>query len=309
MTLDEFRKLFSRAPDKFPSGLERRYPRVLNQIVLKWDCPKDMVEYLNDLVVDQRGTRQGFPAEILQEILFVSSLFESWRADRKRKAPAEVLAALGASHLDEIEKRQQPLTPGLSAKIQGWKMGFVKDDAAALADLGDMGNQRDRDGMTLLMHAASLGAEKCLISLLKSGANPHMADAGGNRAIHWAVTMGRLRATEILLFFGADPLAKNMGGMPSLSLAAIKHDPAIASRLMDYGMDPNTPDGRGDFPLHKAASAGSVAMVKLLLSAGASKDMKNRDGKTPFQLVEGNPEILMIFRQHQADLIKNAMHK
>ena len=309
MTLDEFKSLFARAPDKFPSGLANRYPRLLQQILAKWDHPKEMSEYFNELVVDQRGTRQGFPSEVLQEILFVSSLFERWSAERKRKAPADVLAALGAGKIDDIEKRQLPLTPELNAQLQGWKMKMIKDDAAALANVGEFVNQKDRDSMTLIMHAASLGAEKCLIHLLKSGSNPHVADAGGNRAIHWAVTMGRLRATEILLFFGANPEDKNTGGMPALSLAAIKHDPAIASRLIDYAVDPNTPDGKGDFPLHKAAMTGSVEMIKFLLSVGASKDLKNRDGKTPAQLVGHNDEALKVFQKHQADLIRNAMQK
>jgi hypothetical protein len=309
MNLEEFRSLFARAPDKFPSGLAERYPRLLQQILSKWDAPTEMVSYLNELVVDQRGNRQGFPSEILQEILFISTLFERWRSERKRKAPADVLASLGVGKLDLIDKQQKPLTPELLAQLQGWKVKMFKDDPAALANVGELVNQRDRDGMTLLMHAAAAGAEKCLLQLLKIGANPHVTDPGGNRSIHWAVTMSRLRATEILLFFGAEPNAKNAGGVPALSLAAIKHDPAIASRLIDYGVDPNTPDGKGDFPLHKAVVSGSPEMVKFLLNSGASKDMKNREGKTPHELALSNEGLAAIFHKHQSDLIRNAMQK
>lgn len=311
MDIDEFRQLFNKAPDKFPTGLESRYPRLLAQILAKWDYPREFEAYVNELVVDQRGTRQGFPQEILREILFVAALFEKWRAERKRKASPSALMALSPTLVDGLDKAQKTLTPELIRSLTQMKIKMQRDDTSGLADVVPVINQRDKDGMTLLMHAASFGAEKCLLMLLQAGANPHMADPGGNRSLHWAVTMNRLRAAEILMYFGADPNARNAMGIVPMSLAAIKPDPALASRLNDYGADLNQPDGRGDFPLHKAVMAGAADSVRFLLAGGASKEMKNREGKTPLELNHSQhaAAVTQAFQDHQNDLMRGSMYK
>lgn len=307
MNLDNFRQLFAKAPEKFPSGLEKRYPRVLQQVLARWDSPRDLEDYMRGLVVDDRGTRQGFPPEILKEILFLSGLFERWRAERKRKVDAPTLHALRPELTDEIERAQSALTPELAHELAEIKQRVCRDDLSALEGREGLFNQKDRDGMTWAMHAASAGAEKCLIHLLKKEANPHVADSAGNQALHWAVTMSKLRSSEILLFFGANPGQRNHAGATALTLAAIKLDPALVGRLLDYGADPNAPDGRGDFALHKAVAAGAEDTVRFLLANGASKEMRNRDGKTPQALAK--PDMLRVFERHHSDMIRAAMSK
>jgi ankyrin repeat protein len=48
--------------------------------------------------------------------------------------------------------------------------------------------------------------------------------------------------------------------------------------LIDYGADINTIDSDGDTPLHRAASQGSLEIVKSLLDAGADVGAKNNMG-------------------------------
>lgn len=309
MDIEEFRCMFTKAPEKFPSGLEARYPRLLQQILAKWGTPHEMEAYLKDLVVDLRGNRQGFPHDILKEILFISNLFEKWRSERKRKAPANVIALISPGFVEGLEKAQLTLNDELGSKLRAAQLKIQRDDVQGMGELGSLLNQRDKDGMTLLMHAACYGAEKCMIQLVKSGANPHMADTAGNTALHWAVTMTRLRVAEILMYFGSDPSRKNKAGVGPLALAAIKPDPILASRLVDYGADVNMPDGKGDFPIHKAASAGASETVKFLLVAGALKDMKNRAGQSPLDLNNSThaDEVLKAFNEHQAELLRSSM--
>lgn len=306
MDAASFRAMFAKAPEKFPKGLEVKYPRVLQSIVSKWDSPRELEAYLNELVVDQRGNRAGFPPEILQEILFLAALFERWREERKRRAEPAVLALISPGQVEGLERGQKPNTPDMVRALNALKMSLSKDNVEQLLDQKDFFNQRDKDGMTLLMHAACYGAEKSLIQLLKSGANPHLHDNGGNKPLHWAVTMGKLRSTEILLYFGADPMSRNNAGASALTLAALKSDSSIAARLIDYGADPNSPDGKGDFPLHKAVASGLVETTRFLLYAGASKEMRNRDGKTPLEL-GAKPEMVKVFQDHHSDMIKNSM--
>lgn len=309
MNLDEFRKMFAKAPEKFPSGLEQRYSRVLTQMLAKWETPLEMEAYLNELVVDKRGNRQGFPQDILKEILFIAQLFEKWRAERKRKASSQILANIGPGLVDSLDKSQKTVDEEMSREFRGLKLKLQRDDAVVFSGLDLLLNQRDKDGMTPLMHAACYGAEKSMIHMLKMGANPHMADPGGNRPLHWAVTMNRLRAVEILMYFGAEPNVKNNSGITPLALAAIKPDPTVASRLVDYGAEVNLPDGKGDFPLHKAVMSGSSEGVRFLLAAGALRDMRNRDGKAPLDLNVSNhaEEVLRAFHSHQSDLLKSTM--
>jgi hypothetical protein len=68
-----------------PTRLSERYPRVVNAIAAAWPGAGRMA-FLEDLLVDRRGNRAGFPAEVRGEI---EALF-GW-ADRST-------AAAGAPH-------------------------------------------------------------------------------------------------------------------------------------------------------------------------------------------------------------------
>jgi hypothetical protein len=45
-----------------------RYPRVLNRIATAWSRPAELERALNDLLLDARGNRQGFPPEVVTEL-------------------------------------------------------------------------------------------------------------------------------------------------------------------------------------------------------------------------------------------------
>ena len=50
----------------------------------------------------------------------------------------------------------------------------------------------------------------------------------------------------------------------------------------------NVPDNTGDTPLHNAAYKGYSKLCEVLLSRGASKDIKNDNGRTPEQEAKYN---------------------
>jgi hypothetical protein len=64
-----------------PCALAAEYPRVANLIALQWKdhcaCPL----YFDELLVDHRGGRQGFPAAVLGDLL---KLREHWYSARAR---------------------------------------------------------------------------------------------------------------------------------------------------------------------------------------------------------------------------------
>jgi hypothetical protein len=52
------------------SDLERLFPRIAEEFVRRWRTP--MFEpFCYKLIVDERGTRKGFPASVFDEILFL----------------------------------------------------------------------------------------------------------------------------------------------------------------------------------------------------------------------------------------------
>jgi ankyrin repeat protein len=51
-------------------------------------------------------------------------------------------------------------------------------------------------------------------------------------------------------------------------------------------MDINKLDQNGDSPPHAAASAGNIEAVTELLGRGAYKVACNKDGLTPYQMIE-----------------------
>ena len=56
--------------------------------------------------------------------------------------------------------------------------------------------------------------------------------------------------------------------------------------LLTAGAKPDVADGAGYAPLHRAAAAGDVDTVKLLLGAGANVDLPGPGGKTAIQLAD-----------------------
>ena len=52
-----------------PLALMRRFPRIANQLAAVWSDTPSVRSYLDSLLVDDRGNRQGFPPDVLREML------------------------------------------------------------------------------------------------------------------------------------------------------------------------------------------------------------------------------------------------
>jgi hypothetical protein len=78
-----------------PYQLAVRFPRIVNNLARLWQQPGELDRYLDDLLVDTRGNRQGFPLRILTELVALkehsrggaSSGIDVWanRSDGERK--------------------------------------------------------------------------------------------------------------------------------------------------------------------------------------------------------------------------------
>jgi hypothetical protein len=59
-----------------PIVLAQQFPRVLNHIIELWKRPLKCDDYLESLLIDQRGNRRGFPDDVTEELAKLKEYFE-----------------------------------------------------------------------------------------------------------------------------------------------------------------------------------------------------------------------------------------
>jgi hypothetical protein len=61
--------------DKYlPAELAKAYPRIVNRLAETWSQPAEGRKYLESLLVDERGGREGFPLPIVRELMALKEL-------------------------------------------------------------------------------------------------------------------------------------------------------------------------------------------------------------------------------------------
>jgi len=55
-------------PDVFPAALAAQYPRLVNLIAVHWNDGSTYPAFFDELLVDRRGARQGFPAAVKHDL-------------------------------------------------------------------------------------------------------------------------------------------------------------------------------------------------------------------------------------------------
>jgi hypothetical protein len=60
----------------YASELEQHYPRIAEGIVLQWGHPQ-LDQYVDRILIDERGDRQGFPETVVSELLFLQQVHDT----------------------------------------------------------------------------------------------------------------------------------------------------------------------------------------------------------------------------------------
>ena len=128
--------------------------------------------------------------------------------------------------------------------------------------------------------------------LVKHGADVNVRDWDhGATPLHTASYFLDLEKMRMLLVHGADPNAEDDLGQTPLHRVVgdlIDFDERrldVVRLLMERGADANAPDKDHETPLHIAAHFLLFEVTWTLLKHGANPNVKNRQGKIPFQLV------------------------
>lgn len=62
--------------DVQPRALLYKFPRIANLIAALWQDPNSLRRYVDDLLVDKRGSRQGFPLDVLRELFRLRAYYD-----------------------------------------------------------------------------------------------------------------------------------------------------------------------------------------------------------------------------------------
>jgi len=59
-----------------PLALLQQFPRIANMLAQSWHDPAAFREYMFDLLIDRRGSREGFPQDVRSELLRLRAYFD-----------------------------------------------------------------------------------------------------------------------------------------------------------------------------------------------------------------------------------------
>ncbi len=253
-----------------------------------------------------------------------------WAALENRGEAVRVLAAAGADVNARSAVTSYPHTPP----------GVVGD--AVEEGYSYVGQTvLPKGGWTALMYAARQGAIDAVRALTEAGADLNVADPDGTPAITFAIINGHYDVAAFLADKGADvnqpdrtgatPLYSAVDmhtlqtsfGRPELTRAVFDGALGAAKMLIAHGADPNSAlktkvlkrtynagDARlaeGATPLMRAAKANDVAMMRVLIDAGADLDRQMANGDTALHVAMNSPKTVRFLTDEGASVfLENA---
>jgi uncharacterized protein len=179
----------------------------------------------------------------------------------------DAIAAGDAGRVRELVESDASLAgcrndEGVSARL----LALYRGDVEMLEVLVDSGPELD------VLEAAGLGAEERLEELLAHDPGCVSARSGdGFTPLHLAAFFGHPGAAAILVEHGADvsDVARNTMRVQPIHSAAAASQVEIVRLLLDRGADPNAVQEGGFVALDAARHHGNDELVQLLLERGA----------------------------------------
>jgi uncharacterized protein len=206
---------------------------------------------------------------------------------------ADVNAVSTVQHWERqvtAEPREKWLPPGgLTPLLFAARQGQL-ECAKILVEHGANLNYQDPDGISPVLSAAINGHYDVGIFLLEKGANPNLADKTGRTPLYSAVDFHTMPASNRPSPKEIDNHRSSLDFVKSL----LEHGADVNAQLLkqqpyrtklDRGDD--TMLTTGTTPLLRAARAGDVEVMRLLLAKGASCKLTTRTGINPLMAAAG----------------------
>ena len=118
---------------------------------------------------------------------------------------------------------------------------------------------------------------------IESGEGVDSLDRDGRSALFYAVRDGNVAIVKELVKYGANVNLRDMGLETPLHFAARGYQQEVADFLLKSGAIADAQDVHGNTPLSRAVfdSRGRGDLIRLLISYGADKTLKNNRGVSP----------------------------
>jgi uncharacterized protein len=177
--------------------------------------------------------------------------------------------AITALLLDARAKLLQAGPDGSTALALCARFSSAETVSRMLA-IGGGADSVDVRGQSPLMWAAQAGKAETMQALLTAGADPARLTRAGFTPLFFAIKSGEEAPVRLLLDKGADHRHRGPENTSALQLALYQANYAAAALLVERGdFDLGERDRQGLQPLHRAAAAGDLALMRLLLANGA----------------------------------------
>ena len=138
------------------------------------------------------------------------------------------------------------------------------------------------------LHNACFGGFLPVVKYLieKQKVDVSLRDRKGNSPIHTACEASHLYIVQYLIEnVGVDKELTDNEGLTPLHVACVTGCKNIVEYLIDkQNADIEAKTHQNQTPLHLASSFGHIDIVEFLVSRGAKKNVKDEDGKTPYDL-------------------------
>ncbi|KAL1500913.1 hypothetical protein ABEB36_006332 [Hypothenemus hampei] len=177
----------------------------------------------------------------------------------------------------QIDDRDENGATALMVAASKGKSAFVRELLAHGADP----NAEDEDNWTPLLCAAKEGHYDIVLQLLDHNADIDHRDMGNWTALMWATYKGRTNVALHLLDRGAEVNAHGNFHISSLLWACGRGHFEIAKALINHGAKVNVGDKYGSTALLWASRNGHSEIVELLLRTGANVDSAGMYSWTP----------------------------
>lgn len=265
-----------------PKLLIDHYPRIAERVAQMWGR-EALVVFLNDLLFDTRGDREGFPPDVAHELFVIQREHDRVMGIGSEAAIwgyEEALRTESAIHLDAFD-----LSVYLEASKQG-KIDVLREQLQGGAHI----DAPDVDGLTAFWWSVFYGHIDAAEFLLQNGAHANVANAQGQQAAHLFAAGDHSNGLNLLLRFGTRLNIADHQGVTPLMMAAAKGRIGTVALLLEQGLLVDQQDRQGKTALHYAADGGHRRVIELLLSHSADPRLLNQHGQSAYEVAMLHPD-------------------